>query len=703
MTEFGSALFEQHVQYLQDRGVSPEVARERGYRSADTKASLRSIGFGESQRLVPGLIIPTHDVVSTNGECSGYQYRPDTPRAVHGRVTKFETPRGARLALDIPPRVRQHLANPDVPLWFTEGGVKADSAVSHGLACVALFGVYGWRAKNDFGGTAVVPQLEWLHLKGRRVYLAFDSDVVLKPQVHDALSRLYGVLNHRGADVAVVLLPAGEHGEKTGLDDYFVRGGTVDELLMHHVTTELPKPPALAKEKDRLDTEPVAHDHSLAELLGETCAYVERFIVLADEHQSVAVALWVAHAWLIDAFDITPRLLVTAPTKRAAKSRLLDVLSRLVPRAKRYGSASGASMFRAIDKLHPTLLVDEVDRVFRHVGADPAAELVAQVINIGFERGNPAVRVEGSDHEVVEYETFAPLALAGIDKGSIPDTVVDRSVRIAMRRRRKHERVEKFRRRGQSSSDGDTLRGMWAGYVTANPDLVASLSGAYPNMPDSLHDRAADIWEPILAISDAAGCEWPALARASSVALTASEDDGDDLGVTLLTDIRTAWSKAPLQDEDEVTTKQLVDALLELEESPWPTYGRQGKGITGKAMANILRPFEIKPGQIASTRHHAGARGYTRAQFDDAWGRYCEPVISRGQSVAPVASVATQGNPDAAKCRSDSDPATHRSDSEPLQDKGCDACDTSEPEKHGNATRTTPSEDVFDPRTREWS
>jgi hypothetical protein len=79
---------------------------------------------------------------------------------------------------------------------------------------------------------------------------------------------------------------------KTGIDDYFARGGTVDELLAHHVTAELPKRPTLREEKDRLDTEPVAHDHSLAELLEETRAYVERFIVLADEHQSVAVALW---------------------------------------------------------------------------------------------------------------------------------------------------------------------------------------------------------------------------------------------------------------------------------------------------------------------------------------------------------------------------------------------------------------------------
>lgn len=242
-SEYGVAVFDKHADYLRVRGVSPEVAGERGYRSADTKAQLRSIGFGESQRIVPALIVPVHDVVSTNGECAGYQLRPDSPRMIDGRVVKFETPRGARLSLDVPPSIRVHLGNPAVPLWFTAGPVKADSAVSHGLACVALAGVYGWKAKNDFGGTSVLPQLEHVHLKSRQVYLAFDSDLLLKPQVHDALSRFYGVLRHRGADVAVVLLPVGENATKTGLDDYFARGGTVDELVTRHVTEGVPDIP----------------------------------------------------------------------------------------------------------------------------------------------------------------------------------------------------------------------------------------------------------------------------------------------------------------------------------------------------------------------------------------------------------------------------------------------------------------------------
>lgn len=505
MTGFGLALFEQHSRYLAARGVNPEVARERGYRSADTKTQLKSIGFAEGQRNIPGLVIPTHDVVSTNGECAGYQFRPDVPRAVDGRVVKFETPRGARLSLDVHPRVRAHLANPDVPLWITEGPVKADAAVSHGLACIALFGVYAWRAKNDFGGTAVVPQLEWLHLKDRRVFLAFDSDVMLKVQVHDALSRLYGVLEHRGADVAVVLLPPGDHGTKTGLDDYFARGGTVEELFAYHVTKGVPQPPTLGADKKK-EPEPIVDDEAtLASLLDEIVADLTRYIVFDSDHEARAVALWIAHCYFIDAFDVSPRLLVTAPTIRAAKSRLLDVVQRLVPRKKRCGSTTGASVFRLIEQLkYPTLLIDEADRVFRNAaGADPAADLLAQIINQGHERGNPALRTE-RDHDgnwvVTEFETFTPTAIAGIDRGgNWPDSVLDRAIVIRMRRRKKSEHVERLRKRGMAARAGEELARRWAGFTQSHPELSASLSGSFlhinaRSLPNGSRSMSSAIW-----------------------------------------------------------------------------------------------------------------------------------------------------------------------------------------------------------------
>jgi Protein of unknown function (DUF3631)/Domain of unknown function (DUF3854) len=621
MSEDGSALFEQHADYLRIRGLSPEVVRARGYRSAETKADVKRLGFAESQCLPPGIVIPIHDVVSTNGECSGYQYRPDDPRAVGDRIVKFETPKGARLQLDIPPTARSQLDDPDIPIWITEGIVKADSAVSHGLCCLALSGVYGWKTKNKLDKTIVLPQLEHISPKGRRIYLAFDNDIMLKPQVYDALSRFRGVLEHFGADVAVVLLPAGEHGEKTGLDDYFARGGTSDDLLTHHVTIELPKPPTLETEKDK-GPEPIVDDlATLAGLLYETVEDVTRYLVFDSEHQPRAVALWIAHCYFIDAFDVSPRLLITAPTIRAAKSRLLDVVQRLAPRARRCGSTTGASVFRLIAQLkHPTLLIDEADRVFRNAGVDPAADLLAQVIDQGHERGNPAQRTErdkDGNWVVQDFETFTPTAIAGVDRGkNWPDSVVDRAIVIRMRRRKKSEHVERLRKRGMSAQLGQQLARRWAGYVQSHPELVASLSGSFPDLPGELNDRACDSWEPLVAIADAAGGEWEQWARDAAVHLADSDEPADNLGVQLLADLQEVWP-----DRDVETGAELVEKLKDADDDgQWRHYGRQGKGLTPKSMANILRPFGIHPDQhwIAGGK----IRGYARADFDKAWAAY---------------------------------------------------------------------------------
>jgi hypothetical protein len=679
-SRLGSALLPQHQEYLSARGVTPEVARERGYRSADTKSQLRRLGFSAGQaEHVPALIIPNHNVL---GEVAGFQFRSDVPRVVKGRVSKFELPQGASLSIDVPPRVRPLLARVETPLFITEGAVKADAAASQGLACVALFGVYGWRTKSDLGGTTVAPELEYLSLKGRRVFLAFDSDVLMKPQVHDALSRLYRVLEHRGADVGVILLPAGDHAEKTGLDDYFARGGSVDDLY-GHVSKTLPRSPT--RDQPPASAEPIVNQSvTLSDLLEVTEQYYRRFIVFSNEHQSASCSLWVAHAWFIDAADISPRLLITAPVRRAAKSRVLDVTERMVPNPKRTGSTSGAAIFRVIDKTHPTLLVDEIDRVFKHTKDDSGADLIAQVINIGWERGNHVLRVEGNEHEVHEYESFAATALAGIDKGALPETVVDRSVRIQMRRRQKGQPVEKFRRRGKSSTDGDTIRRHWAGYVQSHPDLLASLSGAYPEMPDELHDRAQDAWEPLVAIADAAGGDWPSRARAAAVALSGGDEEDDGPGVQILADLHEVWPA----EYDAVRTKTLVDKLVELEDSPWQTWGKGMNGLTGSGLAWLLKPFDIRPTQISVAGKH-DARGYTRAQFEDAWARYLFPGADLGtRDVHPVHPITEQGKAANTRCPPGHESWTFGNGPQPLRDNGVDEVDTSTPESEANKTET---------------
>jgi hypothetical protein len=124
------------------------------------------------------------------------------------------------MVLDVPPAARAALGDPTIPLFVTEGVKKADAAVSKGLCCVALLGVWNWRGTNGQGGKTALPDWESVALETRMVYVVFDSDVATKPGVRAALVRLKAFLEHRKAHASILYLPSGPGGTKVGLDDY---------------------------------------------------------------------------------------------------------------------------------------------------------------------------------------------------------------------------------------------------------------------------------------------------------------------------------------------------------------------------------------------------------------------------------------------------------------------------------------------------
>lgn len=176
---------------IKGSAITPEVMEARGYRTVETKAELERLGFGRAQRNVPGLLIPVHGAA---GGVVLYQYRPDEPRINKGKSVKYETPSGSKMVLDVHPFCREQLGDPSQPLFVTEGIKKGDALASRGLCAVALIGVWNWRGTNEKGGKVALPEWENVALNGRQVYVVFDSDVMLNPQVHAALSRLKAFL-----------------------------------------------------------------------------------------------------------------------------------------------------------------------------------------------------------------------------------------------------------------------------------------------------------------------------------------------------------------------------------------------------------------------------------------------------------------------------------------------------------------------------
>jgi len=225
-------VFPNHAELLAASGISFEVAEARKYRSADTKAQLERDGFKPSQRRPPGLLLPVWSPITR--EIAGWQLRPDDPRVDQrgGRIVKYETAAGRPVVVDAHPFTWDRLGDPSTPLFVTEGIRKADAAISADLCCVALLGVWNWRGSNDKGGKTALPEWEVIALNDHRpVYIVFDSDVATNYHVHQALIRLKGFLEARGAEVFVVYLPSGDSGEKVGLDDFLAAGHSVEDLL----------------------------------------------------------------------------------------------------------------------------------------------------------------------------------------------------------------------------------------------------------------------------------------------------------------------------------------------------------------------------------------------------------------------------------------------------------------------------------------
>jgi hypothetical protein len=222
MSGYALSILPQHQQLLAASAITREVADQRGYVSVDSRKQLQRYAKGFGNKCpVPGLLIPLR---RAGGSVWGYQYRPDAPRVMDGKPRKYETPWQQPGGIDVPVAINGQLGDPSQPLLVTEGSRKADAAVSAGLCCVSVLGVWSWRGTNPVGGKVALPEWHDIALNGRHVVLAFDSDVICKPAVAKALAELANYLRSKGAKVEYLHLPGGDDG-KCGLDDYLAAEG----------------------------------------------------------------------------------------------------------------------------------------------------------------------------------------------------------------------------------------------------------------------------------------------------------------------------------------------------------------------------------------------------------------------------------------------------------------------------------------------
>src|SRR5205807_18118 len=219
--------------------------------------------------------------------------------------------------------------------------------------------------------------------------------------------------------------------------------------------------------------------------------------------------LWTVHTYGFQLRDVSTYIGIESPEKRCGKTTLLGVLSELVNRPVVAANISSPAFFRVIEETRPTLLIDEADTFLQ--GNDE----LRGILNSGYSRKTAyVVRVanqiadydtsprpspqsgEGEETQrasrLARFSCWCPKVMAAV--GRFPDTLADRCIVIRVERKTAQEECERLRK-----LEATTLRQQCARFVLDHADQIAT---AKPEIPESLNDRAADIWEPLLAVAD---------------------------------------------------------------------------------------------------------------------------------------------------------------------------------------------------------
>ncbi|MEV6876015.1 DUF3631 domain-containing protein [Amycolatopsis sp. NPDC051128] len=368
-------------------------------------------------------------------------------------------------------------------------------------------------------------------------------------------------------------------------------------------------------------------------ILDRVYDFLGRFVAYPSDAAQIAHALWIAHTHLMDEWETTARIAFLSPEPASGKTRALEVSELLVPNPIIAINMSPSYLFRKVGNDSPTILYDEIDTVF-----GPAArgnEEIRGLLNAGYRRGAIAgrSRVVGKTVVTEDIPAYCAVALAGL--GSLPDTILTRSVIVRMRRRAPGEQVEPFRRR-MHEPQGTAIRDELAAWA----DTI-SIDGEWPIMPESITDRPADIWEPLIAVADQAGGSWPDRSRRAAVALVAEAMDATpSLGIRLLTDLLTVFDGA-----EKMTTTDVLAGLWKLELSPWADLNRAP--LNARKLSDLLRGYGVRPTTVKI--NGIGSKGYRATGvtgLGDAWARYLPGYGGHGSNGTLALPGVTTGEAD---------------------------------------------------------
>lgn len=359
---------------------------------------------------------------------------------------------------------------------------------------------------------------------------------------------------------------------------------------------------------------------SAADLLPQLVAAIHRHVVISDD-AALTVALWIMHCHALDAFETSPRLVITSGEPASGKSTLLDLLGQTVPRPLTFSTATAAALVKGMVE-KPVLLIDDGGAVLAS-----GAEL-RNILRAG-RRRNAARMLRLEKGQTAGVSVWAPAALCVT--GRIPPALTGLSIQIPLQRAAPAEAPLRLRSAGNNAlAELSRMAARWAS------DHTQSLHRA----EHAVEFAEDENWTPLLITAQSAGEEWQQRARAAMLVLRA--EAAPSVLEILLGDIRTILGRREIGqpaiwiepgraiiDRDRIRSADLARLLSEIEGGLWHEWGQTKQPLTPHALAKLLGPLRIRPVTLRfHTSNSIGApqdlieKGYLHAQFTDAFARY---------------------------------------------------------------------------------
>ena len=356
--------------------------------------------------------------------------------------------------------------------------------------------------------------------------------------------------------------------------------------------------------------------------------YVRRYCVL-DQDELDITTVWAMGTWAFSPACQNPAtypyLYVAAP-KGSGKTVLgQDVLGGITRRHTSTVGVTGAAIFRMIGTVvedeetgaqevvsdAPTLALDEIDATFS--GAKD--EGLRQMLNAGYKRGATVPRANGKT--TINFPVYCPKVLMGIDNGHLPETVLDRSIRIDMRRASPAEMttIEPFYS-WDAEDEAAELSAALSVWAKAHSCVLREYR---PVEIEGFQPRQWEIARSLVQLAREIGNE-PQIREAFRRVMTKNPSKPDHK-VTLYQSILNLFTEL---DEDRVTSNQILERLA--------TDGVNVPGNSGKGLSSVLSEDGVAPDYIRMRKGHPGItdpakpvqRGYFRHKFDGPFFRYLE-------------------------------------------------------------------------------